>query len=354
MAAGLLWACSGGEAEAPASAALAPATGPDSGLVFVRIVDGSNEIVRARIADGAERQVTSTPSRQETWPYWSPHARRLVYQVGVGPADADLVFWSEERGERPLPPTEYREERWAAWAPDSPRLAYAFRGGWPRAGIYVLDLSVPSRSLVAQSGPLSIFFRPTWSPDGRRIVTQRRDTTGRGSQLWLIELGSDPRPITHDASLFHLKPFFTRDGSRILFSRRSVEGGPYDVMSIASDGSDLRPLLADPVASEHSSHPSPTRDEFAFVSDRDGTPRVYLADLDGDDVRALSPPGRGAFAPRWSQDGELLVVTFTGEDEPRFGRREALAAARVGVLDRQGRLLFETSGFMPDWMPAWP
>jgi Tol biopolymer transport system component len=298
--------------------------------------------------------VTSTPGRRETWPFWSPHARRLVYQVGVEPADSDLVLWSEERGERPLPVTEHREEHWPAWAPDGPRLAYAFRGGWPRAGIHVLDLAGPSRVLLAQSGPLAIFFRPTWSADGRRLVAQRHDATGRGSQLWLLEPGRDPRPLTDAPEFFHIKPFFTRDDSRILFSRRRASGGPFDVWSIASDGSDPRPLLGDPRASEHSSRPSPSRDEFSFVSDVDGRARVYLAALDGSDVRALSPAGRSVFAPRWSPDGELLLVTLTEEVAPDFEETASLAATRVAVLDRSGRLLFETPGFMPDWMPAWP
>jgi Tol biopolymer transport system component len=264
------------------------------------------------------------------------------------------VLWSEERGERPLPATEHRGEHWPAWAPDGPRLAYAFRGGWPRAGIHVLDLARPSRTLVAQSGPLAIFFRPTWSPDGRRLVAQRRDSTGRGSQLWLLEPGREPRPLTDAPEFFHMKPFFTRDGSRILFSRGESSRGPYDVWSIASDGTDPRPLLNDPRASEHSSRPSPTRDEFSFVSDADGRARVYLAALDGSSVHVLSPAGRSAFAPHWSDDGELLVATLSEEAKPQWGDPASLSAARVAVLDRSGRVLFETPGFMPDWMPAWP
>jgi hypothetical protein len=30
------------------------------------------------------------------------------------------------------------------------------------------------------------------------------------------------------------------------------------------------------------------------------------------------------------------------------------AVARIAVIDRNGRVLFETPGMMADWMPAWP
>jgi hypothetical protein len=38
---------------------------------------------------------------------------------------------------------------------------------------------------------------------------------------------------------------------------------------------------------------------------------------------------------------------------PRLSDREGLARVRVVVVDREGRVLFETPGMMPDWMPPW-
>ena len=38
---------------------------------------------------------------------------------------------------------------------------------------------------------------------------------------------------------------------------------------------------------------------------------------------------------------------------PRLGDLEGLAGAKIRVYDRSGRVVFETNGFMPDWMPAW-
>jgi hypothetical protein len=101
---------------------------------LVRIVDGSNELIRVRLADGAEQALTSTPEREETWPYWSSVAKRLVFQVSRGGSDSDLMLWSPEAGETPLVETPRREERWPAWSPRRAALVYAFRGGHPAAG----------------------------------------------------------------------------------------------------------------------------------------------------------------------------------------------------------------------------
>jgi len=342
-----VWACS--------PPPVATDTSASDGLVFVRIVDGSNELMRVRLADGAEQALTSTPEREETWPYWSSVARRLVFQVSRGKSDSDLMLWSPEAGETPLLETPRREERWPAWSPRRAALVYAFRGGHPAAGLVIADLETGERRIVARSGLRDFFFRPSFSPDGSQIVAQRRGPSGKGSLLWLVESGSPPRPLARDPAWFDMKPCFSRDGEHVLFSRRAIAGGPRDVVSIAREGSDPRTLASAAEADDHSAQPSPTRDEIVFVSDREGHPEVFLADLDGSHVRKLTRRGLSAYAPRWSPDGDRLVVTATQPDapEPRLSERAGLSDTRVVVLDREGNELLDVPGFMPDWMPPW-
>ena len=325
------------------------------GLVFVRIVDGSNELIRLRLADGAEQALTSTPEREETWPYWSSVARRLVFQVSHGGSDSDLVLWSPEAGETPLVETPRSQERWPAWSPRRAALVYAFRGGRPAAGLAIADLETGKRRIAARSQPRDFFFRPSFSPDGSWIVAQRHGPSGTGSHLWLIEIGSRPRPLARDPAWFDMKPCFSRDGERVIFSRRRNAGGPRDVVSVARDGSDLRTLASSAEADDHSAQPSPVRDEIVFVSDRDGQPEIFLADLDGSHVHKLTRGGLRAFAPRWSPDGSRLVFTATepGAPDPRLNDRANLGDTRVVVLDREGNQLIDVAGFMPEWMPSW-
>jgi Tol biopolymer transport system component len=200
------------------------------------------------------------------------------------------------------------------------------------------------------------FVRPAFAPDGARLVAQRRAMgQGADSDLWLLAPGAAPRPLVRDPDWFDGKAQFSRDGARVLFSRRPPGGGPSDVASAAAAGGDLRLVISGP-ADEHSASPSPVRDEIAFVSDRDGESGIFLAGIGGENARALPRlPGFSEFAPRWSPDGEriALVAVPAAAGAPRLSEPESLAATRLRVIDREGRLLLDTPGFMADWMSPW-
>jgi len=329
------------------------------GLVFIRVVDGSTEVMRARIADGAVRAVTATPDRAERWPYWSDGARRVVFQTGDPdrPADNDLVLWDPETaGETGFPAPPNRDERWPGWSPDGRSLIYAFRGGRPKSGVALVDFRKRKTTMIAGSGRNDFFLRPNFSPDGRLLVAQRRIPANSGSNLWILSPSAPPRRLTIEPDWYDSKAWFTRDGSRIVYTRRPVAGGQADVISVAVDGGDRRTVVGTE-ANEHSARPSYTRDEIALVSDREGSSDVFLADLDGRFLRSLeTTPDRNELAPRWSPDGERIVVTSVPAEVGDFGsmRASALERTRLVVLDREGNTLLDTPGAMADWMPPWP
>jgi len=311
--------------------------------------------MRARLSDGAVQPVTRSADRDEIWPYWSETAKRLVFQVTGGKGQSDLVLWSEARGEQLLGATKNHEERWPAWSPVAPTLAYAFLGDdVPRSGIALADFGSGEHQLLARGGPRNVFLRPSWSPDGSRLVSQRRLGSGRGSNLWLLAPAARPERLTRDPQWIDSKPFFTRDGRQIVYSRQRGTGAG-DQVVIHTLGGKTRQLAASEGASNHSARPSPTRDEVAFVSDRSGRPQIHLVELETGAVRQLGDIPGAALAPRWSPDGELLAVTVAppGTAEPRLADRESLASARVVVVDRQGNVHLDLPGLMPDWMDPW-
>jgi len=325
--------------------------------VLVRIVDGSNEIVRVRLADSAAQAVTSTPTIEETWPNWSAAAGRLAFLASTGGARHDLVIWDPDRkAATKLARTPQRDEQWHVWSPRRPEIAFAFRGGKPPGGIALADLASGTRRVIASAGWNDYFLRPGFSPDGDWLVAQRRDATGRGSGLWRIHPGSPPQPLTQDPAWFDAKPAYTRDGREILFLRRAASGGPRDILAIDPGGGATRTLASTPGSDERSVLPSPRRDEVAIISDREGRSALYLAPLAGGTLRELSSDrARNYFSPRWSPDGERVAAISTSRsaEAPRLTEVEGLAESRVVVFDREGRVLFEGPGFMPDWMPPW-
>jgi len=325
------------------------------GLVLVQIIEGSAELVRVRIEDRATRQLTETPQREESWPYWSSIAQRLVFQVRREAGESDLVVWSEEHGERPLGTTAAREERWPAWAPRSAKLAYAFRGGDLPAGVAVGDFRSGSQEVLARSGDVDVFLRPSWAPAGDRLVAQRRLASGAGSRLWLLRSGAPPKQLSQGASWFEFKPHFTRDARYIVFSRRRAGGGTGQIARLTLDSGERVQLAASAGASDHSARPSPTRDEIAFVSTRSGRPQIHLTGIDGENAQRLAEIDGAAFGPRWSPDGECIAMTVAppGTAEPRLADQASLASSRVVVVDRAGVVLLDVPGVMPDWMPPW-
>jgi len=331
--------------------ALDVAGAPSEGLVFVRRVAGRDDLYRARLADGAVRPFLATPQRNAVWPYWNDAARRLVYEMDpVDGASADLRIWQAgEESSRPLTETP-RDEGWPEWSPDGTRVVFAFRSKQD-AGIAAIEVASGREEQLASSGTSDYFFRPSYAPDARRVVAQRRGEGG-GSTLWLLQASAQPQPLTHEAGWFEQKPFFTRDGASVVFAReRGAE--PREIARVDAQGR-VEPLAAGQAgADEHSARPSPTRDEIAFVSDRDGSRDVFLAPLDGGPARNLTrTPGRDEFAPRWSPDGERIALTSVPPQPPgRAGDRLDPSQTRLVVIDRSGRVLFETDGMMADWMP---
>jgi len=327
------------------------------GLVLVRIVGASNEIVRVRLADAAAKALTATPAVEETWPYWSELAGRLVYLASPDGVRHDLMLFDPERGTTTaIAHSPKRDEQWPAWSPRQPQLAFAFRGGSPPSGLALADLPSRSEQLLAAAGEQDFFLRPSFAPDGATLVAQRRGADARGSQLWTIAVGGAPQPLTRDPAWFDMKPVYTRDGSEICFSRRPVAGGPSDVLAIPAGGGVPRTLASSPASNDHSARPSPRRDEIVFVSDRDGPSALYLAPLTGGAPQPLSHDAtRNFYAPHWSPDGERVVAIATPirVGRPQLAEPDSLAETRTVVFDRAGRSIFDAPGFMPDWMPPW-
>lgn len=333
------------------AAGLAPSAA--GGLVFVRSVDGQTDLFRARLSDGAVEPLLSTADVEEVWPYWSDAAGMLLFQHrAVGAQAYDLSLWSTRSGVVPLVVTADRDEQWPDWSPDGSRVVFAQRGGATAPGLAWVDVATRAETVIARSNARDVFYRPSFDAAGLRVVAQRRDAQGRGSTLWIAARDAAPQKVTRESGCEELKPFFTRDGASIVFTRQ-CGAAPREVMRADAAGAVTALPGVRAGADEHSARPSPTRDEVAFVSDRNGARDVFLVPLaGGEPVNLTDTPDRDEFAPRWSPDGERLVLTSAPRKPPgREGDRLDPRTTRLVVVDRNARILFETEGLMPDWMP---
>lgn len=169
-----------------------------------------------------------------------------------------------------------------------------------------------------------------WSPDGKSIAFAMRPDGVQGpseSDIFVIDAdGSNPRNLTH-APGDDAHPHWSGDGKRIFFNAPLSFPKPMSsdreitaIFSMAADGSDVRRHIACtglctfPVPS-----PDGRRIAFRKVLDEPGrdweqnavarNSEIFMADMDGGNLRNLSNDPAFDGWPNWSPDGVSIVFS---------------------------------------------
>ena len=198
-------------------------------------------------------------------------------------------------------------------SPDSSRIALG-----QSERLVLVDPDGSNRMTLADFGDDRGYVgRPAWSPDGGTIAfsVQFRGAGGtylHPSRLYLVDGdGSNLRIILERRGVVGVgDPEWSPDGSRIAyvaFAPLKPAGGIPQVWIVDADGSDLSKLfVAGGCCTGYGTGLTwaPDGTEIAFVGrpprGRIGTPRVYLVDPDGGNVRVLArdvPFGQPAWQP---------------------------------------------------------
>ena len=112
-------------------------------------------------------------------------------------------------------------------------------------------------------------------------------------------------------------PSFATVGSAAFYSGSAATDGALVPADDRGDGSVLRiTRVVDDHAKNYHARPSPNGEHIAFDSDRDGERGVYVANVDGSNVRRVSGPGYAAI-PSWSPDGTRLAFVRAEQDEAK-------------------------------------
>jgi TolB protein len=170
--------------------------------------------------------------------------------------------------------------------------------------------------------------RPSWAPDGRRLLFARHEPGGMHIRQYILDTGTRgaaARRLT-DRQDPEYNGAFSPDGMRILFVAITLSGtqGNLDIATILADGGGLKTVFAGTGGLSHQDWPSwsPDGRRFAFSSTHEGNQEIYVANADGSGiVRVTSSPGIDAH-PCWSPDGRSITIATD-----RWGGLE-LAAVR--------------------------
>lgn len=157
-----------------------------------------------------------------------------------------------------------------------------------------------------------ICMSPSWSPDGKRLLFTgfRR----MNPDLYLLDLptgridllSSHPGPNSAGA--------WSPDGKAIALAMRG-EKGELDLYLLRPSEGKAEPLTRTPYV-ETSPAWAPDGKRIAFVSDRTGSPQIYVLDVPSRTIKPLTRFGSYNCSPSWSPRGDWIA--FSGRWQGEF------------------------------------
>jgi TolB protein len=132
---------------------------------------------------------------------------------------------------------------------------------------------------------------------------------------------------------------------QLAFSSAIGGDGSMEIYVSNLDGSNPKRLTRTPRGVNISPRWNPkTGREISFISDRAGTPQVYVMDSSGSNQRPLISRGGQADSPSWSPDGRYLAFTYGGAGSFQIFVAD-VASGQLLQLTSQGR------NESPTWSP---
>ena len=256
-------------------------------------------------------------------PCWSPDGARLAFtdfhaRYNVGPATVSLVSSS---GGTPvaLTPGAGDEVNMPGGCWDAAHGLIAFTSDQSSTGHdEVFTVPVAGGTLVQITSRSSDqAFEPTFSPDGSWIVFESHPVGDDGhGTLWKVRAnGTGAVALTSLAQIPDARqPVWSPIGGKIVFQAPGT-GGPFDVFTIATDGSGLVNVTHSPAEDTDASF-SPDGTFIVYSSNEGGLPaaNVFAIPVVGGTPTRITMSDGYDGAPAWSPDGSKVAFESYGGD----------------------------------------
>ena len=210
-----------------------------------------------------------------------------------------IVAVSREGQVRDLgtPPQFYQTPR---LSPDGRRIAAQVVGA--ASDVWVFDIGTKTLTRLTFDGSA---LRPTWTPDGRRVVYERRGLGNSGEDLaWIPADGSAPAESLVTTRDDQTPGVFTANG-RTMLIREQPSGGTRRISVVQLDSARVPRPLIESTFDNSSPSLSPDGRWLAYASDEQGRSEIYVRPFPG-------PGGRwqvskdGGTEPIWSHMGNEI------------------------------------------------
>ncbi|MAF09198.1 hypothetical protein CMK11_02005 [Candidatus Poribacteria bacterium] len=325
-------------------------------VAFVR--DG--QICLVDVGTGADRQLTTVGPNLH--PAWSPDGTMLAYERwDFGNSDIYVLGIDVQSG-----PIEWlhtgdaAHDFFGAWSPDSTQIAF-HSGRIDTNQVWTLAADGSDNDNAERITTVATNWRPDWSPDGLEMVyTSQR--VGGANDLFAMTLatGAETNPTLGAADADYAS--WAPDGSGIAFwssgeavvidaaSGAVLASTPTDdefsgatpfrrvawepdgstllfgygqhVYKMSSDGASLVSLTEGAAGSSGYPTWSPDGSRIAFVTDRDGSPQVWMMNADGSNEEALTTVSTGSYVDTWPAWRPIVPEIGVAPESLDFGEAQ--------------------------------
>jgi TolB protein len=187
------------------------------------------------------------------------------------------------------------------------RIAFAMTG--KKGEIATIGMDGAELSVVTHMNSPCVL--PAFSPTGGQIAFT--SFLMGGDDLWIVSAGGGrARRVSSRSGLNSGAAWFPGGGS--LVATLSFEGNAELYKIAASDGA-VQARLTNSPSIDLSASVSPDGSKIAFVSDRQGTPQIFLMPSSGGTAKRLTFQGTYNQTPRFCPRADTPMIAFTGRDE---------------------------------------
>jgi TolB protein len=187
-------------------------------------------------------------------------------------------------------------------SPDGSKIIFNSDKVWDQ-DLYVVTLT-PSVSEQRLTRAFKLEQSPEWSPSGRKIAY-----SANGDIVIANPDGSGAVDITGNQRFIDVSPTWSPSGRQIAFV--SDRAGTPQIYVMNSDGSSVRKVSSGGYSTDPSWSPNTEVNRIAFVKVEGAEANIFTVSPDGSDEQRLTWASRRNENPTWSPDGHYIAFSST-------------------------------------------